>query len=279
MSVAEETLKEKVGAVAKPSAPIFNRVLDFLSAVRFGVVLLVILVIFSVLGMLIVQQNVNGFETYFISLTPAEKTVFGWLGLFDIYHSWYFNFLLLTLSLNLVLASIDRFPSAWAYISEPKLSATRGWLLNQTQKAVVQIEGANEKEIAEKIKQTFEQNGLKTRISEETKTAYATDEHGKRDFEKIESKTHLFIFGESGKWNRLGAYIVHVFLLTLFLGHFVALQTGFDADVRFMPGQTTNEIQLIEYNLDKQERRSETRPQVRWDRTQAELLEDGVRDA
>ena len=52
----------------------------------------------------------------------------------------------------------------------------------------------------------------------------------------------------------MGAYIVHVFLLTLFLGHFVALQTGFDADVRMMPGQTTNEIQLIEFKLDKQER-------------------------
>jgi cytochrome c biogenesis protein ResB len=53
------------------------------------------------------------------------------------------------------------------------------------------------------------------------------------------SAKNLFVFGESGKWNRLGAYIVHVFLLTLFLGHFVALQTGFDADVRMMPGQVT----------------------------------------
>jgi cytochrome c biogenesis protein len=35
----------------------------------------------------------------------------------------------------------------------------------------------------------------------------------------------------------------------LFLGHFVALQSGFDADVRLMPGQKTNEIQLIEFDL------------------------------
>ena len=42
--------------------------------------------------------------------------------------------------------------------------------------------------------------------------------------------------------------------MTLFLGHFVALQSGFDADVRMMPGQVTNEIQMIEFNLDKQER-------------------------
>ena len=69
-----------------------------------------------------------------------------------------------------------------------------------------------------------------------------------------EKDGNLYVFGERGKFNRLGAYIVHVALLTLFLGHFVALQTGFDADVDFMPGQTTNEIQLIEFNLDEQNR-------------------------
>jgi hypothetical protein len=39
----------------------------------------------------------------------------------------------------------------------------------------------------------------------------------------------------------------------LFLGHFVALQTGFDADVRMIPGQRTNEIQMIQFDLDKKE--------------------------
>ncbi|MEJ7700866.1 MAG: cytochrome c biogenesis protein ResB [Pyrinomonadaceae bacterium] len=46
-----------------------------------------------------------------------------------------------------------------------------------------------------------------------------------------EKKGKLFVFGESGRWNRLGAYIVHVALLTLFIGHFCSLQFGFDADV------------------------------------------------
>jgi cytochrome c biogenesis protein ResB len=64
----------------------------------------------------------------------------------------------------------------------------------------------------------------------------------------------VYVFGESGKWNRLGAYIVHVFLLTLFLGHFVALQTGFDADVRMVPAEVTDQIQLIQFDLDKKEK-------------------------
>lgn len=235
MSAAEETLQENASAIAEPqAAPIVNRFLDFISSVRFGVTLLIILVVLAFLGMIIVQQNVNGFEPYFASLMPAEKKLFGWLGLFDIYHSWYFNLLLLILSLNIILASIDRFPSAWSFITSPKLDASRRWLLGKQVNAVVNLEGENAQKIAEKVKNIFDENGFKARITEK--------------------KGKLYVFGESGKWNRLGAYVVHVFLLTLFLGHFVALQTGFDADVRFMPGQVTNEIQLIQFNLDKQER-------------------------
>jgi cytochrome c biogenesis protein len=130
MSTAEETLKQQP-VTKRRSTPIMTRSLDFLSSVKFGVFQLCVLVVLSIIGMLIVQQNVQGFDSYYISLTPAEKTVFGYLGFFDIYHSWYFNVLLLSLSLNIVLASIDRFPTAWKYLSEPKLTATREWLSNQ----------------------------------------------------------------------------------------------------------------------------------------------------
>jgi len=256
MSVAEETLKEQATEVSRQqTAPIINRVLDFLSSVRFGVVLLCILVLLSLIGMLIIQQNVNGFDAYFASLTPAEKTVYGTLGLFDIYYSWYFKFLLLVLSLNIVLASLEHFPLARrTYFSKPKVSATRDWLLRQKQNAVLKMQGETEQEIAEKIGQIFKHNGFKPRIIERNNISYALDEHGNKNYSDIISKTQLCVFGESGRWNRLGAYIVHVFLLTLFIGHFVALITGFDADVRMMPGQTTNEIQLIEFKLDRQER-------------------------
>lgn len=255
MSVAEETIKEQAGSFSKPrSTPILKRFMDFISSVRFGVVMLCVLVLLSLIGMLIVQQNVNGFDAYFASLTPAEKLVYGTLGFFDIYHSWYFNFLLLILSLNIILASIDHIPTAWSYISKPKRSATRGWLLKQKQNAVLRISGKSKKEVAEEINRTFKNHGFNPQISESRNSSYAVDDQGSKDYSRIVSETNLYVFGESGKWNRLGAYVVHVFLLTLFLGHFVALQTGFDADVRMMPGQTTNEIQLIEFNLDKQER-------------------------
>jgi len=233
MSAAEHTLDSRELPKRK-TAPLMNRFLDFISSVRFGVSLLIILVVLSMIGMLIIQQNVQGFDTYFASLTPAEKLVYGRLGLFDIYHSWYFNFLLLILSLNIVLASIDRFPSAWSYIVKPKTWATKKWLENQPRTASIELSARSVDEAMGAIEGEFKKNGFKASISEK---------HGQ-----------LFVFGESGKWNRIGAYIVHVALLTLFLGHFVALQTGFDADVRMTPGDKTDQIQMIQFELDKKEK-------------------------
>ncbi|MDQ3801848.1 MAG: cytochrome c biogenesis protein ResB, partial [Acidobacteriota bacterium] len=216
MSALEETVVKEAppktasvaaaaGKAKSKSQPIVNRFLDFLSSVRFGVILLCVLVFLSFLGMIIIQQNVQGFETYFASLTPAEKWLFGNLGLFDIYYSWYFYFLLSTLSLNIILASIDHFPGAWKYISSPKTEATRAWLLHQKYNAAISMRGESPRAVAEKISEVFRGQRLKTRITEKN--------------------NRIYVFGESGKWNRLGAYIVHVALLTLFLGHLVALRT------------------------------------------------------
>lgn len=253
MSVAEETIKRRP-EIQKPSVPALNRTLDFLSSVRFGIFQLVLLTILSMIGMLVLQQNVQGFDAYYVSLTPAEKLVFGRLGIFDIYHSWYFNLLLLTLSLNIILASIDRFPSAWAYIRDPKKTATKAWLLSQRANETVSLANEDQAQVTERIKSIFDKFGLKSIATDVNSIEYGLDAEGRKDFSVVKNKTSTVVFGETGRLNRLGAYIVHVFLLTLFLGHFVALQTGFDADVRMIPGTTTDEIQLIQFNLDKKEK-------------------------
>lgn len=253
MSAAKETIEAKVIARTK-SKPVLNRIVDFLSSVRFGVSLLIILVVLSIVGMVVIQQNVQGFDSYYASLTPAERTVFGSLGVFDIYHSWYYNVLLLILSLNIVLASIDRFPTAWSYVVSPKLKATKDWLLNQRVKASVSIQAESEPDALAKVRSLFESERFNTTVTEDVAAEYKIGGDGKKDFSQVVTRKNFVVFGESGKWNRLGAYIVHVALLTLFLGHFVALRTGFDADVRMIPGDESDQIQMIEFELDKRER-------------------------
>src|SRR5918911_1393929 len=144
MSAVQETHNQvKVSRAMEPGAParVINRAMNLLSSVRFGIILLVLLAAACMIGMLIMQQSVQGFDKYFAELTPAQKLVYGGLGFFDIYHAWYFNVLLMTLSLNIILASIDRFPGAWKYFSSKKLEASRPYILKQEQNATLVIQG------------------------------------------------------------------------------------------------------------------------------------------
>ena len=221
--------------IAQRAAPsLLTRALNLLSSVRFGVSLLISLVVASMIGMLIMQQNVEGFEKYYAELTPSQQLLYGSLGFFDIYHAWYFNVLLLVLSLNIILASIDRFPGAWTYISRPKLDASAHWLRGQKQTASLQMTGASRQDVAAEIYAACQSVGLKARVTEKNQ--------------------RTFVFAERAAWNRLGAYAVHVALLTIFTGGFLTAQFGHTGDMRLMPGQTSSQISEVNFVLDKMTR-------------------------
>jgi cytochrome c biogenesis protein len=244
MSAVEETIKDSAktataGESKKLSQPVSfsarlaklpDDAMKTLSSVRMGVILLCILITLAITGMVVMQQSVEGFDAYYAGMTPSEKLLGSWLLIFDIYRSWYFNGLLLLLSLNIILASIDHFPGAWSYIVNKKLTASPMFLSGQPAHTMVEMAAASEAEVIERVKAAFKRQRLRARV---------TPANGRTD-----------VFGESGPLNRLGAYGVHVFLLTLFLGYFVAFQTGFDADVQMMPGLVTDEIRIIDHKLD-----------------------------
>ncbi|HZT60650.1 MAG TPA: cytochrome c biogenesis protein ResB [Pyrinomonadaceae bacterium] len=234
MSAIEETKPQVAVPKAPPAAAapsLVTRGLNLLSSVRFGVTLLVLLAVACMIGMLIVQQNVEGFDKYFTDLTPAQKFLYGKLGFFDIYHAWYFNLILLVLSLNIVLASIDRFPSAWSYIKKKKLDASAHWLRGQEQSASLKLEDAGRETVVERVSSAFAANRLKAKV---------TEKNGK-----------TFVFGEKGVWNRLGAYAVHVALLTIFFGAFLTSEFGHTGSMGLEPGQTSDEMSETVFNVDQ----------------------------
>lgn len=238
MSALEETKKDTGIPTVNQARPVAARkfspltwLLNLLSSVRFGVSLLVLLAAACMVGMLIMQQSVEGFDKYYAELMPSQKVVYGALGFFDIYHSWYFNALLLVLSLNIVLASIDRIPGAWKYISRKKLEASKPYILNQKQKTTLELKGESASAIAERIGAACRSVGMKPTITEK----------GSR----------LFVFAEKGAWNRLGAYAVHVALLTTFFGGFLTAQFGRTGQMPLKPGETTNEMSQLKYSLDE----------------------------
>jgi cytochrome c biogenesis protein len=239
MSAVEETksdaqLQPPVQAAAKTGLSLSDAVGKFiglLSSVRFGVCLLILLVALSMIGMLIMQQNVDGFDKYYAELQPSQKLLYGSLGFFDIYHAWYFNLLLLILSLNIVLASIDRFPTAWRFVRHKKLEAGRRFLESQQQHAAVTFEAADTAAARDRVARAFKALGLRPTVTEKDGRVY--------------------VFGERGAWNRLGAYAVHVALLTIFLGGFMTAQFGREGQMPLTPGMSTNQMTNLQFNLDE----------------------------
>jgi cytochrome c biogenesis protein len=230
-TVSQTRAKKSKPSILTRLLNLLTRLLNLLSSVRFGVSLLVLLAFACMVGMLIMQQSVDGFDKYYAELMPSQKIVWGALGFFDIYHARYFNALLLILSLNIVLASIDRFPGAWIYISRKKLDASKPYILNQKQKAQLELKGDDRDAIAARVSAACRGVGLKPKVTVKGARAY--------------------VFAEKGAWNRLGAYAVHVALLTTFFGGFLTAQFGRTGQMPLKPGETTSEMSQLNYSLDE----------------------------
>jgi cytochrome c biogenesis protein len=208
---------------------IIDSILKLLSSVRFGLVMLGILLTCCMLGMIIMQVNVEGFQRYYNNLSPASRAVFGRLGFFDIYHSWYFSLLLAVTGLNIILASIDRFPTAWQYVSKPKLSASPKFIRVQMYSSEGVYTG-DRADLTEQVAKAWRRLRFKVRISEE--------------------QGRTTIFAQKHVWNRLGAYAVHVALLTIFTGGFLTNRYGVGGSMQIEPGRVSDKFTTMQETLD-----------------------------
>jgi len=224
---------EKPKAAGKQKASGLNAVIDgflnLLSSVPCGIVLLILLIIACMIGMLIQQQELDTFRAYYAELTPAEKIIYGRLGFFDIYHAAYFNLLLLLLSLNIILASIDHFPAAWSFLTRKKLTASPTFAMAQKFKEKVELPQLGRQQLAERAASAARKMRFKARVTE--------------------ANDRTTIFAERGVWNRLGAYAVHIGLLTIFFGYFMTSR-GHTGSMPLRPNQSSDRIVKNEFNVD-----------------------------
>jgi len=212
-------------ATRQSPTSILDRGLRLLSSVRFGIIMLLLLLTCCMLGMVIMQQNVEGFRAYYAKLTPAARSLYESLGLFNIYHSWYFTALLAITALNIILSSIDRFPAAWAYVSRPKLTASPRFIsaqtFNQTARQSVDADRA-----AERVAAAWRKAGLRARVNQDER--------------------RTTVFAERGVWNRFGAYVVHVALLLIFVGGFLTSRYGVGGQMELVPGKSSNAFSVFD---------------------------------
>lgn len=90
---------------------ISERIWKFFSSVKLAVILLIILAVVSIIGT-VIQQNQPP-EEYLREYSIETVRLFEMLGFFDLYHTWWFVLLLLLLTANLTICTLDRFPGVW----------------------------------------------------------------------------------------------------------------------------------------------------------------------
>lgn len=197
---------------------VFAAVLDGIASVRFGIFLLIALVVLSVAGMVIPQQGVDGFAEFFASLSPRTRTALTFAGAFDIYRSWYYNALLSLLAVNIVLSSADRFPGTLRFVRRPLTAPTAEWI--RRRKFVAEADHAGPPEAALKhVREALAGAGFRRVLAQDGS-----------------------LFAEKGAWNRFGAYPVHAALLLILGGGFVTAQFSFSGQMSLAAGQTAQSI-------------------------------------
>jgi cytochrome c biogenesis protein len=191
------------------------------ASVRLTIVLLLSLATTSIVGTLIPQNSDPA--AYISAFGETLYRFFAVLGLFDMYHSWWFQVLMLLLAANVVVCSIDRISSQRKvlFVRRPRFKAERFRDLPDR----VVFEDARPPEALRALYERF--------LARKT---------GALQVEVIEGGFR--IFGERGRWTRFGVYAVHLSVVLLLVGGLIGSIFGFDAFVNIPEGETVQQVIL-----------------------------------
>lgn len=198
-----------------------DRFWDFFASVPLAVVLLIILAATSIIGTLIPQNE--SYENYVREFGPSFTKVIEVLDLFDMYHSWWFIFLLTLFTVNLILCSLKRLPPVIDQIRNPKKILTEDF----------------EKGLP--LCDTIRKKGSPERWTEVVKE-FLEKRYGAAYVEKLEDKNYLYF--EKGKYSRLGVYITHLSIIIIMIGGLIGAFFGFRGFVNIPEGAAVDQVFL-----------------------------------
>jgi cytochrome c biogenesis protein len=202
-----------------------NKIWKFFTSVRLTIVLLLTLAGTSVIGTLIPQNESP--QAYLDAFGVFLYRFFNILGFFDLYHSWWFQTMMLLVALNVLVCSIDRLSATWRVIfpERPKFNLSRLRRLEP--------------------KEEFTKNGPKEQLKKRYQAIISRQFRYCRD---EETDSGYVIFGERGRWTRIGVYIVHLSVICMLVGGVLGSIFGFEGFVNLAPGDAAQQIQLRNRN-------------------------------
>jgi cytochrome c biogenesis protein len=197
-----------------------NGLWKFFASVKLTVTLLLTLAVTSVIGTVIPQNEDPA--AYFHQYGEFLYKIFSILNIFDMYHSWWFQFLILFLAANIIVCSVERLSSTWKTVFTGRPSFDIDRFRNSSKN---------------------EFSGSKT--PEELKSVFMPVVSRSFRYARIEDTDKGFvIFAEKGRWTRLGVYAVHLSVILLLAGGLIGSFFGFEGSVNIPEGESVKSIIL-----------------------------------
>ncbi|KJR96390.1 MAG: hypothetical protein VR65_28045 [Desulfobulbaceae bacterium BRH_c16a] len=189
------------------------------TSVRFAILIISLIVLTSIIGTIIPQGQSLGF--YAAKYGQENAIIMEILGFSNMYSAIWFQALLLILCNNLVICSLDRIPQVLSFIKKDNLSADIAKLMRNKDKIL--LTSKKDRQLTETgVQAVLEQKNWKVQTKRNT--------------------DYLLIFSEKQAWSRLGAYLVHISILVIFLGALIGSSFGFKASVMVPEGETATAI-------------------------------------
>jgi cytochrome c biogenesis protein len=208
-------------AAQKSSDGLADAIWNLLASVRLTIVLLLSLAATSIVGTLIPQNSDPA--AYLAAFGEPSFRFLGVLGLFDMYHAWWFQLLMLLLAVNIVVCSIDRIRSQRQvlFVRRPRFKADRF------------------RDLPDRVVFVDERPPETLRAVYET---FLSRKAGPVQAEAVEGGFR--VFGERGRWTRFGVFAVHLSVVLLLVGGLIGSLFGFDAFVNIAEGETVQQVVL-----------------------------------
>ncbi len=201
---------------------IFNDLWKFFASVKLSVILLLSIASSSVIGTFIPQNK--PLDDYFHTYGERLFTLFYRLGFFDLYHSRWFTFLLILLTINIIICSIDRFKKNYKIIF-PKTPLFPDSLFQKS-----------------RAQASFEVESPRNTLMER----YEPYIRRRFKFVKCLKEGDSYrIYAEKGRWSRLGVYIIHLSVLLLLFGGLLGGVMGFRAFMMIPEGESRGVAKIM----------------------------------
>jgi cytochrome c biogenesis protein len=195
-----------------------------LSSIKTGVVLIILVVIFSAAGTVILQRPMTDSDDMQRAYSPAMLRFLDATGLTDVFHTRWFVALLILVSFSIIAASVQRFPNAWRYYARPYKSPDESFRKALPTQAQIPLGNHDEEQGLSAAEHAFRHMGLKA--------------------ERIVRTDSFSLFSERNRISEMGVYIVHASLLLIFLGFIVDSLYGWRGFLTLSPGTASNQVEV-----------------------------------